>query len=464
MFAGVDVTGVDDLVASPSARIATQMAQDAQRSENRCAAAKVIAAGRLHAIRFAAISAGDDGIGPQFGNIADKGATVEVATALGVSTSKATTIIGLSILLDDLPDLRAAFLHGDMDFYRVNMIATTIAGHEPLVRKQLEAEAIRLDADTAMSHRQLRDRLEEMCIELDPEQAARDRRDFAEQQDFRVKPDRHGHSAITGCVPAQDGVEIDGRIAALVATLCPGDSRRIGQKRAAAHLALIRGETTLSCWCGADDCPGASGEPSTELVPAPTLVVVHADASTLIGHGGEMTPWIDGHGAIDPALAQSLSADAPWRMLYQDTLTAQSSTSAAGARRGPLQPAGTVGCIRDGHRQTSGHTPAPGPPRGALTYAPSQSLRDWINEHDDHCRFPYCNQPPSACEIDHQIPFDHTNPAAGGWTIRINLALLCVLHHHVKTVGLWHAHMHPDRSITWTHRDTGAELTTHPVR
>ncbi|MCX6471672.1 MAG: hypothetical protein NTW76_20495 [Corynebacteriales bacterium] len=159
MFAGVDVTGVDDLVASPSARIATQMAQDAQRSENRCAAAKVIAAGRLHAIRFAAISAGDDGMGPRFGNIADKGATVEVATALGVSTSKATTIIGLSILLDDLPDLRAVFLHGDMDFYRVNMIATTIAGHEPLVRKQLEAEAIRLDADTAMSHRQHRDRL-----------------------------------------------------------------------------------------------------------------------------------------------------------------------------------------------------------------------------------------------------------------------------------------------------------------
>ncbi|WP_328857316.1 HNH endonuclease [Williamsia herbipolensis] len=170
-----------------------------------------------------------------------------------------------------------------------------------------------------------------------------------------------------------------------------------------------------------------------------------------------MTPWIDGHGAIDPALALSLSADAPWRMLYEDTLTDQSSTSAAGARRGPLQPAGTVGCIRDGHRQTSGHTPAPGPPPGALAYTPSRSLRNWITDHDQHCRFPYCNQPPSAREIDHQIPFDHTNPAAGGWTIRINLALLCVLHHHVKTVGLWHAHMHPDRSITWTHRDTGAE-------
>ncbi|MGJ0119492.1 DUF222 domain-containing protein [Williamsia sp. MIQD14] len=464
MFAGVDVTGVDDLLSSPSARIATEIAQDAQRSENRCAAAKVIAAGRLHEIRFAAISAGEDGLGPQFGNIADKGATVEVATTLGVSTSKATTLIGLAIALDALPDLRAAFLNGDMDIYRTTMIATTIDTHEPIVRKQLEAEAIRLDAETAMSHRQLRDRLEAMCIELDPEQAARDREDFAEQQDFRVKPDRHGHAVIAGCVPAQDGREIEARVADLVATLCHGDPRWIGQKRAAAHLALIRGETTLSCWCGADDCPSASDAPSAELVPVRTLVVVHADAPTPAGHVGAMTPWIDGHGAIDPVLVRRLAADATWQEMYGDTLTAHSQTSASGARRGRRHPAGTIGCIRDGHRQTSGHTPAPGPPPGALTYTPSQSLRDWITDHDQHCRFPFCNQPPDACEIDHQIPLDHTDPAGGGWTIRINLALLCVLHHHVKTAGLWHAHMHPDRSITWTHRDTGAAFTTHPVR
>ncbi|MGU3292408.1 DUF222 domain-containing protein [Williamsia sp. M5A3_1d] len=431
MFAGVDVTGVDDLLASPSAHVAIAIARDAQRSENRCAAAKVIAAGRLHAIRFAAISAGEDGLGPQFGNIADKGATVEVATTLGVSTSKATTLIGLSILLEGLPDLRAAFLHGDMDLYRVNMIATTIGTHEPLVRKQLEAEAVRLDADTAMSHRQLRDRLEEMSIDLDPEQAAHDREAFAEQQDFRVKPDRHGHSAITGCVPAQNGVEIDGRIAALVATLCPADPRSIGQKRVAALLAMARAENTLSCWCGSDHCPSASADRSAEVEPTRTMVVLHTDLDTIMaseipGGPAMMTPWIEGHGAIDPALARALSTEASWETLADDVLTDRNQSSASGARRGRRRPRGrsaACGRVTARHRVTPRLRDRPAVPSPTRRHSRCASgSRTTISTAGSRTA---TNRPAPARSITRSRSTTRTRPAVGGRSGSISRCCAC---------------------------------------
>ncbi len=81
-----------------------------------------------------------------FGHIGDKGATIEVATALRVSTGVASAWIELALQLDQLPDLRAAFYRGDLDLdlARVRTIADTVAHLDDLPRKLMESAGLRM--------------------------------------------------------------------------------------------------------------------------------------------------------------------------------------------------------------------------------------------------------------------------------------------------------------------------------
>ena len=85
----------------------------------------------------------------------------------------------------------------------------------------------------------------------------------------------------------------------------------------------------------------------------------------------------------------------------------------------------------DGH---GGHIE---PPDGALRYRPTTALADCVRQRDRTCRHPGCDVPAAACEIDHVIPYNHRNPARGGWTTLTNLHCLCKYHHALKTMGAW---------------------------
>ena len=54
------------------------------------------------------------------------------------------------------------------------------------------------------------------------------------------------------------------------------------------------------------------------------------------------------------------------------------------------------------------------------------------------------------CQLDHIVPFDHADPALGGWTTASNLECVCEFHHALKTAGLWHAVALPGMAILWT--------------
>ncbi|WP_241483880.1 HNH endonuclease [Rhodococcoides fascians] len=60
--------------------------------------------------------------------------------------------------------------------------------------------------------------------------------------------------------------------------------------------------------------------------------------------------------------------------------------------------------------------------------------------------------PAAQCEIDHVVPFDHTDPLAGGWTVASNLQPLCAFHHQAKTMKLWAAAKLDGDSVFWTSR------------
>lgn len=85
----------------------------------------------------------------------------------------------------------------------------------------------------------------------------------------------------------------------------------------------------------------------------------------------------------------------------------------------------------DGH---GGHIE---PPDSALRYRPTTALADCVRQRDRTCRHPGCDVPAAGCEIDHVIPYNHRNPARGGWTILTNLHCLCKYHHSLKTMGAW---------------------------
>jgi len=88
------------------------------------------------------------------------------------------------------------------------------------------------------------------------------------------------------------------------------------------------------------------------------------------------------------------------------------------------------------------------------------------------CRFPGCHRRAAICDLDHTIPFNHHDPAAGGRTVYGNLKCLCRLHHRLKTFGGWRDTQLPDGTVVWvspagrTYRTVpaGADLFPQPHR
>jgi hypothetical protein len=102
----------------------------------------------------------------------------------------------------------------------------------------------------------------------------------------------------------------------------------------------------------------------------------------------------------------------------------------------------------------------------ALRYQPSAALERWIRCRDLTCRFPGCDRKAWICDVDHTVPFNHANPAAGGRTVPWDLACYCREHHRLKTFhggpGGWRDEQLPDGTIVWT-SPTGREYRTTPA-
>ncbi|MCT1689602.1 HNH endonuclease [Brevibacterium sp. p3-SID960] len=71
----------------------------------------------------------------------------------------------------------------------------------------------------------------------------------------------------------------------------------------------------------------------------------------------------------------------------------------------------------------------------AQTYTIPEAMRIALVEKWQYCTAPGCHQPARKAELDHQRPFDHRHPAAGGLTTMKNLHPLCKMHHQLKTQG-----------------------------
>jgi hypothetical protein len=84
---------------------------------------------------------------------------------------------------------------------------------------------------------------------------------------------------------------------------------------------------------------------------------------------------------------------------------------------------------------------------GALTYRPTQQLRDRVAALNPTCQFPSCRQPVWRCDIDHREPFDHQEPQRGGRTDKENTGPFCRRHHLIKHHTDWRFRVDPKRFV-----------------
>ncbi|WAC53599.1 HNH endonuclease [Gordonia sp. SL306] len=335
---------------------------------------------------------------------ADKAAVGEISLQLGFSRTKAGTWFNLGDALQRLPKIRIAYLAGDFSTHRMSrMVYAVQAAPEGVVIDPVpESPADHSDTpDTATPDADLeptwdfedvalelgarpttdtvlRDQLAEAVISLDPEGAAQAREGFGEAwQNLTVKADSSGHMNVDACVPAEDGVHLSQRIAALIAArLCRRDRRRLGQQRvmAFAEITGVPGKT-LTCRCGRDDCPntptpdpdlpdpvdpsgyGTEGvstdadvpeaESGSEPPPNPPTWTLVSDPT------GIAVPRLRGYGAIDPALAATLAESSTLIAVPEEAHSRPSGLIVVGDR-GPAPPVDPTG--HGGHQH-----PPPGP-------------------------------------------------------------------------------------------------------
>jgi hypothetical protein len=96
---------------------------------------------------------------------------------------------------------------------------------------------------------------------------------------------------------------------------------------------------------------------------------------------------------------------------------------------------------------------------GALTYRPTQDLRDRNAALHTVCQFPSCRQPVWRCDLDHRDEFDHQHPDRGGQTTPENTAPLCRRHHLIKHHGGWRVRIDPTRTVLEFTSPTGHHYT-----
>ena len=317
--------------------------------------------------------------------------------AIGRTTNAASYLIRDALIVRHrLPRLWARVTAGEVDPPRARMIARSITGRPRDVSDHIDQRV------TPIAHKigltALEKKIDEAMLRLYPEQReaeqleALDRR-FVRLDDASINYNGVADMAIRG--DWKDLYDFDRTLTRLATALgahdtandLPGESLDVRRSRAVGILAD----------------PAAALALLTETdTPAPskrTEVVLHITEANLVG----LDP-VARNDTRDRAVLDQLVRD--WCGRTDTHLTIQPVLDLAG------------------HDETTVHQ-----------IKNRTSLRaDLIA---GTCVFPWCTTPARACDHDHIVPFNHTNPAAGGPSCDCNIAPLCRRHHQLKTHARW---------------------------
>lgn len=434
-------------------------------SEAAAAARRLAAIGELVARRCPVEGADPDVVDERSRWVCDPwdATAAEVAAALGISARRASSQMYLAqSLRERLPKVNALFLSGRIGA----RLVSTISWRTHCVIGTSEMAAIDAEiADAAQSWGPLSDRRIETLIDVvvdthDP-QAREWFREAARGMDVQFgKPDDAGGTrSVWGRLLVTHAELIERRLTAMARAVCEADPRTVGQRRAEAMGAVFAGADRIACQCGQPDCriPAV-----TALKDSVVIHVVADKAAVEQATAGQGTAEQSADPDPDPDTADPDTADPD---------TADWATSERAER-----PPGRQDRVRRALMVNGGVIPNPlleqliregarivplSPPCGEAEprYRPSATLQRFVRCRDLTCRFPGCDVPAEACDIDHAIayPLGPTHPS--------NLRCLCRKHHLLRTFWTgedgWQDTQQSDATITWT-APTGHTYTTRP--
>jgi hypothetical protein len=318
--------------------------------------------------------------------------TAEVSAAMNMSPMGANHLVSQAEALDTrLPKVAALLAEGKTDWRTVQLIiARTELVRDDLIDQLDESLADRIGRWQCWSRRRIINAVDAAVRAIDPA-AAKERRVRADDdRHISVTPQPDGMAQVRGTLAAAAGAAFNKRLSEMAASVCAKDFRTIAQRRADALIALLEGRV-LTCNCGAPDCPARAAETEPASGAARTVINVIASEDTVTGES-QQPGYLEGYGVIDAEQVRELADSATLRLVECPTVT----------------------------------------PAEAMRYQPSAALERWIRCRDVTCRFPGCDRPATICDVDHTVPFNHDNPAAGGLTVPWNLACYCREHQAQK--------------------------------
>jgi hypothetical protein len=389
----------------PAARL-IDVIGEAARAESAAIARRLAAVGELDALRAVELAERRWWRTDPFQEVA-----AEISAAQNISRGRAGNQIHLArALRDDLPAVAAVFATGAIDYRMIDMIITRTENIDADRMPQVDAAIARRCVKwMRLSKPKLADRIDVWVAKCDPD-AVRVPPSIAEARYVETAPTSAGMAGIWANVGATDAAVFDAKLDALADTVCEQDPRTRQQRRADALRPLARGEATLACRCGSEDCLAAAQRSALGAA----VINVLAEQATLDGTG-DHPGYLPGYGVLPAESVRELAT--------------------AGARVTPLQ--------------MPGPEPAPG-------YRPTAAQAAFLRWRDLTCRFPGCDAAAQVCDVDHTMPYPH------GATHPSNTKLYCRSHHLLKTfyAGFgWKDRQFPDGTIVWT-APTGHTYTT----
>ena len=393
--------------ACPTAALVDTMAE-AQRLERVCVARRLFAVAELFFRREAEEDTEDRASWRVDGWDA---VAAEVAAAQGISRAKAAGQIRLATTLrENLPKVAEVFAAGLVDLWIIHAIVSrTFLICAATDKARIDAAlARRVHRWNKLSQRRVTELIDQWVVTVDTLAKRPDRRPD-DDRGIDIDPDHNGMGYLVGMLRPTDAAALDARLDALADTVC----RTKAQRRADAAGALAFGLDRLACTCQRQDCPAQD----TDTPHRDVVIHVLADHATIAGQA-PIPGYIPGFGVLPAEIVRQLVPTARLR---------------------PLTHPGQAG-------------PEP-------RYQPSRALADFVRFRDLRCRFPGCDVPAAACDID------HTRAHPAGPTHASNLKLLCRHHHLLKTFYTgphgWTDTQHPDGTVIWT-SPTGHTYTTTP--
>jgi Domain of unknown function (DUF222) len=351
--------------------------------------------------------------------------TAEVSAAMNMSPMASRNLVAQAEALDSrLPKVAALLAEGRTDWRTVQLIVSrTEFVSDARIAELDESLADRIALWQCWSRRRIINAVDAAVCAVDPD-AAKERRVVAyDDRNISVTPQPDGMAHVRGSLPATAGAAFDKRLSQMAMSVCANDPRTIAQRRTDAVPALTEGRE-LNCTCGQPDCPARTEDQPKASGGVQTVINVIASEATVTGDS-DQPGYLEGYGVIEAEQVRELADNAALRLIEPPIVT----------------------------------------PEEALTYQPSAAVERWVRCRDVTCRFPGCDRPASICDLDHTIPFNHDDPAAGGLTVPSNLACYCREHHRLKTfhagAGGWRDEQLADGTIVWT-SPTGRVYVTTP--